>query len=787
MRYYDVFAESGFHSSFLTTYAFGAQAFEDVPFSRLRGSGCRNIVILADRQMVNQSFAELGPPKFAGSSYHLVKADAPGAFHPKITLLVGAKKGRLLIGSANLTALGLGGNKELVASLSYSDEAPGSAHHFATALRYIRSKVPSDDLWFATAMQRALRSARWLRDAMETPLQGQEAEPEVALLHDRPDGTILDQIAANVGGDPIGRLIVVSPYWDMKLEGLARLRAILGTPPTDLLIDAASTYFPKSELPRFPEIEIFKVDGSDSKRFVHAKLVIAQGKSWDHVISGSMNCTLPALLGPTIARGNAEAGIYKRVPPGTAIAALGLETYRDAPVQMKDLHDLALAAVKSPYGEEFVDGGTITLQSGRIIWKPPTGSAPRPAKSIALHDRDGAPFGKPIDVISGSDAAWRVDLETARPKSGVVHFADGSVSAPVQVIDLDVLAVRTQPPAQGRKKSLTDILAEAMNEDLILIETLNQLEALEFEEIGATVDLAPKAVSLPSAAPAEQNHAILPYEEFVRARATPTAQGHPFSGAFFGRHDSPANTLSAALNRIIGLVGVDLNADEDRELTAMAAMDFRMTEPAALEDAASSAPMEEAPKPAKATKQAVATPKKMKEAVDAFEDRCRSLKGKPINTAELVRLRALLQILLSHAQPILGAASATQILPIYAKDSYDWPRLIGRLLKQHFGTVLALQTLQVAQEEAEQKRVLEYLAMADWAARATVAAAASHPKTVDLRRPLENLAKSLATQVALVIEAVDDDRRYFNELTSRLDERFAERLALKPIARPAVA
>lgn len=81
MKYFDVFAESGFHSAFLTTYAFGAQAFEDVPFSRLRGSGCRNIVILADRQMVNQSFAELGPPKFAGSSYHLVKADAPGAFH----------------------------------------------------------------------------------------------------------------------------------------------------------------------------------------------------------------------------------------------------------------------------------------------------------------------------------------------------------------------------------------------------------------------------------------------------------------------------------------------------------------------------------------------------------------------------------------------------------------------------------------------------------------------------------------------------------------------------------
>lgn len=275
----------------------------------------------------------------------------------------------------------------------------------------------------------------------------------------------------------------------------------------------------------------------------------------------------------------------------------------------------------------------------------------------------------------------------------------------------------------------------------------------------------------------------MPYEEFVRARNKAMAQGSQFSGGFFGRHDSPANTLSAALNRIIGLVGLDLDADEDRELRAIAAMDFRMTEPADPSDAAPATLQEESAKPAKATKQALATAKKMKEAVDAFEARCRLLRGKPISTAELVRLRALLQILLSHAQPIRGEALPTQILPIHTKESYDWPRLVGRLLKQHFGTARALQTLQVAQDEAEQKRVIEYLAMADWAAKAAAAAAASHPKTADLRAPLESLAKALVAQVASIIGTVDEDRRYFDDLSSRLDERYADRLALKHGAR----
>jgi hypothetical protein len=138
MKYFEAFGEGGFYSAFMTTYAFGAQAFEDVPFPKLRAAGCRNIVVLADRNMTNQSFAEYGAPRFAGSNYHLIKVVAPGAFHPKITMLIGPKKGRLMIGSANLTALGLGGNKELVANIIYNTEMPNHARHFADAINYIR-------------------------------------------------------------------------------------------------------------------------------------------------------------------------------------------------------------------------------------------------------------------------------------------------------------------------------------------------------------------------------------------------------------------------------------------------------------------------------------------------------------------------------------------------------------------------------------------------------------------------------------------------------------------------
>jgi hypothetical protein len=780
MKYYDAFAESGYHSAFLTTYAFGAQAFEDIPFSRLRGSGCRNITVLADRQMVNQSLAEYGSPRFAGTSYHLVKADAPGAFHPKITLLIGAKKGRLLIGSANLTALGLGGNKELVANIAYTTETPDHARQFAEAMTYIRRNVPADDLWVSTAMQRALRAAPWLRHVLEAATAPDDAtQPEVELLLDRPSETILDQIIRLVGGDPIKRLIVVSPYWDTRLEGLARLRTALATPPADLLIEAKITSFPKSELHRFSDIGLFDVDPSDSKRFVHAKLLIAQGRSWDHVISGSMNCTLPALVGPSIARGNAEAGIYKRVPPGTALAALGLDAYQAAPVLPKDLLDMTELKSTSSEATEYVDGGTITLQSGRLNWTPPSTGAPRQAVSLVLHDRDGALFGSKIDLTDYGTRGWLIDVETDRPKSGVVHFGDGTASAPVQIVDLNVLAVRTQPVAQGRKKSLTDILAEATDTDLVIYEAYIELESLEIDDNSVAAEISAQLVPTVVSAPAAQNYSILPYEEFVCARTSIMAQGGQLSGLFRARHDSAVNSLSATLNRLIGLVGADLDAAEDKELNAIGAMDFRMTEPVAASDEDQPLPQDATPKPVKASKQTVATAKKIQDAVQAFEGRCRSLTGKPIGTAELVRLRALLQIILSHAQPVRGTAAATQILPVHTKDGYDWPRLVGRLLRQHFGTARALQGLRVEQDETEQRRVLEYLAMADWGAKAAALAAKSHPKSADLRVPLDGLAKALHAQVELILGDVAEDKQYFAQLHSKLDERFSVRLGLQ--------
>jgi len=87
--------------------------------------------------------------------------------------------------------------------------------------------------------------------------------------------------------------------------------------------------------------------------------------------------------------------------------------------------------------------------------------------------------------------------------------------------------------------------------------------------------------------------------------------------------------------------------------------------------------------------------------------------------------------------------------------------------------------LQVEQDETEQKRVMEYLALANWAARAAVQAVKANPKALELRGPLEGLAKALQSQVSMILGDVAEDKHYFAQLYTKLDERFSIRLGLQ--------
>src|SRR3546814_7859193 len=71
--------------------------------------------------------------------------------------------------------------------------------------------------------------------------------------------------------------------------------------------------------------------------------------------------------------------------------------------------------------------------------------------SVKLYDRDGEALAL-INIGGAKSASLSIAPTSPRPKYGVLAFAEGTASAPIQVADLDYLAVTTLPPQKGRKK-----------------------------------------------------------------------------------------------------------------------------------------------------------------------------------------------------------------------------------------------------------------------------------------------------------------------------------------------
>src|SRR5262249_40846475 len=143
---YDRFNARGFHTSLITSFGVDFDAFESIVLPRLRGAGCFNTALLADRGMLAYALEDAAViPAYAGRHYTVTGTGAAGVFHPKVVLQVGRAGGRLLVTSANMTAPGLAGNLEVAGELKADSGQPGECGLLAAAWRFLQRLVPPDD------------------------------------------------------------------------------------------------------------------------------------------------------------------------------------------------------------------------------------------------------------------------------------------------------------------------------------------------------------------------------------------------------------------------------------------------------------------------------------------------------------------------------------------------------------------------------------------------------------------------------------------------------------------
>ena len=293
---FEVIKRGGFEASLITTFNATLPFYEEVVLRKLVSAGCRHNVVLMDRAQCAVSWAsEATRPRLAGYGYTLLPVSAPGAFHPKLCILVGPKKASVLIGSHNLTISGFGYNREITnwIEVSGSKDAEG-ASLLADAWQMAKSWIEmernkSDD---------RLLEAAFALERFISPLVVNAAPPlsTFALSQGPSVEALIEQLAPKVPQN-VSRIGVVGAFFDNEFAFVADLAKRWPQASLTVGIDPDSV-----QLLRLPNQQVARyVDARklwpDSHGYLHAKAIYFQGDGEEGAfVSGSANPSRPAWL-----------------------------------------------------------------------------------------------------------------------------------------------------------------------------------------------------------------------------------------------------------------------------------------------------------------------------------------------------------------------------------------------------------------------------------------------------------------------------------------------------------
>ncbi|MBG6332826.1 hypothetical protein I5I23_25535 [Pseudomonas aeruginosa] len=305
----EVVKRGGYEASLITTFNATLPFYEEVLLRKLVAAGCRHNVVLMDRRQCAASWeSQATRPRLAGHAYTLLPIGVSGAFHPKVCLLLGAKKASILVGSHNLTLSGLGFNREITNWIEVGGAKDGEGAAVLKAVWLMlrewieleRGKAPEP------LLESALAIGRFISPLIATA--GDMGSP--AVLAQGPRGqALIDQLAERITA-PVRRIAVLGAFFDRQLALLKELKA--RWPAADIVvgIDPDSVQHPGSydgEIVRYVDAR----EATDRTGYLHAKVLYFEthDPAADVFVSGSANPSRPAWIDG--ANGNVEAVVLQ--------------------------------------------------------------------------------------------------------------------------------------------------------------------------------------------------------------------------------------------------------------------------------------------------------------------------------------------------------------------------------------------------------------------------------------------------------------------------------------------
>lgn len=416
------------------TYSLNLNFFEQLVVPKLNMAGCSHMVIIADAFGYDEALAQ-GSRTLNGVGTRYVCSPlinpGSGVQHAKMVLLIGPRQGRLLIGSGNLTLAGYGRNMELF-------------NRFDVRFDGDATKLPTMTAPFITAWQiltRLQQTGELSRTAMDQLNAIQELAPWLNETTARASETnVWHSLERSIYSrlhelGPVRELQIIAPFQHLDtIQALARhFRPRQLTVGVDSIVpNLDGVALAQRSASWGCSLELRSLSGREGHRALHAKAIIGihDGGAW--CVTGSANCTPPALLHAWRHGGNLELVTWQSSDDPAAFQPIWQDQLISMTVQDPSAVTVSDTGVGKPSDPVFsplrllelsYQIGTISglLEHSRVITE--TGSW----ELELLRRRQSLP------ILLDDTGRFSVSLETALQGSeagrAVLRLGDGSLLA----------------------------------------------------------------------------------------------------------------------------------------------------------------------------------------------------------------------------------------------------------------------------------------------------------------------------------------------------------------------
>lgn len=298
----------GYSIALLTTFNFEISYFERTILNSLYDKNIRNIELFVDADELEKAISE-SIDNNLNKKYIANPIRINSAFHPKVVLLLGEEKAKLIVASANIKTSGYTLNNEIYNVFEYNKDNTDNINLINDAISFFE-RLNDISYYQDTKLFKMIDDLLYRHRRSDNN--------DIKLIQNL-DTSVLDQIKEIIT-DKVISIDIAVPYFDNKLLGYRDLSQVFNCNDINIYLQNGLSTFPvdfNNENSVVNDGNIYtylKLKSNGKKNFYHGKVFrinTINTINSSYILYGSSNCTLSALSKTYHNGGNVECNILE--------------------------------------------------------------------------------------------------------------------------------------------------------------------------------------------------------------------------------------------------------------------------------------------------------------------------------------------------------------------------------------------------------------------------------------------------------------------------------------------